>query len=109
MPTYDYQCQSCDHEFELYQSITAKPIKVCPSCGRRRVVRLMGTGGGVIFKGSGFYQTDYRSEQYKQAAKSDSESTAGAATKKDAAAGPAATPPGDVKGGTAAKKAKKDD
>ncbi len=68
MPTYDYQCQSCDHTFELYQSITAKPLRKCPSCDARKLVRLIGTGGGVIFKGSGFHETDYRSDQYKKAA-----------------------------------------
>lgn len=74
MPTYDYLCESCQHEFELYQSITAKPIRKCPSCGVRKVVRLIGSGGGLIFRGSGFYETDYRSESYKKAAKADSES-----------------------------------
>jgi putative FmdB family regulatory protein len=72
MPTYDYQCESCGHEYELFQSITARPKKKCPSCGRQTAKRLIGTGGGIIFKGSGFYQTDYRSESYKKAAEADS-------------------------------------
>ena len=72
MPTYDYRCEACDHAFEKYQPITAKPIRKCPSCGARKVVRLLGMGSGVIFKGSGFYQTDYRSEAYKKAAAADS-------------------------------------
>lgn len=59
MPTYDYQCPDCGHKFEEFQSINAKPIKVCPECGKRKVKRLIGTGGGLIFKGSGFYLTDY--------------------------------------------------
>lgn len=59
MPTYDYQCPDCGHKFEEFQSIRAKPIKVCPECGKRKVKRLIGTGGGLIFKGSGFYLTDY--------------------------------------------------
>ncbi|MBX3458380.1 MAG: zinc ribbon domain-containing protein [Planctomycetes bacterium] len=59
MPTYDYQCPDCGHKFEAFQSISAKPIKVCPECGKRKVKRLIGTGGGLIFKGSGFYLTDY--------------------------------------------------
>jgi putative FmdB family regulatory protein len=75
MPTYDYECAACGHRFELFQSITAKPQKSCPSCHRPKAKRLIGTGAGLIFKGSGFYITDYRSESYKQAAKSDSESS----------------------------------
>ena len=71
MPTYDYQCEACDHAFEEYQSIKAKPIRKCPSCGQRKLVRLIGTGGGVIFKGSGFYQTDYRSAEYKKSAEAE--------------------------------------
>ena len=69
MPTYEYQCESCGHEFEQFQSIKAAPIKKCPSCGKNKVKRLLGTGAGFVFKGSGFYITDYRSEGYKQAAK----------------------------------------
>jgi putative FmdB family regulatory protein len=68
MPTYDYECEACGHEFERFQSITAVPVRTCPSCGRRKVRRLIGTGAGVLFKGSGFYQTDYRSDSYKKAA-----------------------------------------
>jgi len=71
MPTYDYQCAACDHAFEEYQSITAKQLRKCPSCGQRKLVRLIGTGGGVIFKGSGFYQTDYRSAEYKKSAEAE--------------------------------------
>ena len=71
MPTYDYQCDACEHTFEKFQSITAKPIRTCPECGKRKVRRLIGAGAGVIFKGSGFYQTDYRSSAYKEAARKD--------------------------------------
>jgi putative FmdB family regulatory protein len=69
MPTYDYKCEACGHRFEKFQSITAKPIRKCPECGKNKVRRLLGTGAGLIFKGSGFYITDYRSESYKSAAK----------------------------------------
>jgi putative FmdB family regulatory protein len=68
MPTYEYLCEACDHRFELFQSITADPVRVCPNCGRRKVRRLIGPGAAILFKGSGFYQTDYRSESYKKAA-----------------------------------------
>ena len=71
MPTYDYKCQSCSHAFEKFQSIIAPPLKKCPKCGRR-VKRLIGRGGGIIFKGSGFYATDYRSKEYKEKAKKES-------------------------------------
>jgi putative FmdB family regulatory protein len=69
MPTYEYKCFACNHAFEKFQSITAEPIKKCPECGKLKVRRLLGTGAGLIFKGSGFYITDYRSEGYKDAAK----------------------------------------
>ncbi|RMF39628.1 MAG: zinc ribbon domain-containing protein [Planctomycetota bacterium] len=71
MPTYDYQCDACGHEFELYQGILDPVKKKCPACGRRKLRRLIGTGAAVVFKGSGFYQTDYRSESYKKAAAAD--------------------------------------
>lgn len=72
MPTYDYRCDACGHSWELYQSITAEPEKKCPECGKKKAKRIIGPGGGFIFKGSGFYLTDYRSESYKEGAKADS-------------------------------------
>ena len=71
MPTYDYRCQGCGHEFELFQSMTARVKRTCPECGALLLKRLIGTGGAVIFKGSGFFQTDYRSDSYKKAAEAD--------------------------------------
>ncbi|RMF96865.1 MAG: zinc ribbon domain-containing protein [Planctomycetota bacterium] len=71
MPTYDYHCDACDHEFEEFQSITASPLKKCPACGKRKLRRLIGPGAAILFKGSGFYQTDYRSSSYKQGAAKD--------------------------------------
>jgi len=68
VPTYDYKCKKCGHVFEAFQSITQKPLRKCPKCGKLKLQRLIGAGGGVLFKGSGFYQTDYRSKSYKQAA-----------------------------------------
>lgn len=85
MPTYDYVCAVCEHAFEEFQSISAKPLKKCPECGKPKLKRLIGTGAGIIFKGSGFYETDYRSDSYKEAAKKDSESSK-PATDKPAAA-----------------------
>lgn len=60
MPTYDYRCGGCGHEFESFQSITDAPLKKCPKCGKRRLERLIGTGAALIFRGSGFYITDYK-------------------------------------------------
>jgi len=75
MPTYEYICEKCDHEFEVFQSIKADPLKDCPKAKcKGKVRRLIGTGAGIIFKGSGFYETDYRSESYKAGAKKDSDS-----------------------------------
>lgn len=73
MPTYVYECTACAHRFEKFQSIKAAPVKSCPKC-RKKVQRLIGAGGGVLFKGSGFYQTDYRSKSYTDAAKKESDS-----------------------------------
>ncbi|MEZ6049362.1 MAG: FmdB family zinc ribbon protein [Planctomycetaceae bacterium] len=74
MPTYDYKCGACEHEWEVFQSIKAKPVRKCPECGKLKAKRQIGPGAGIIFKGSGFYQTDYRSSSYKKAAAADSKS-----------------------------------
>ncbi len=71
MPTYDYECNACGHTFEKFQSITASAVRKCPECSKLKVRRLIGTGAGIIFKGSGFYQTDYRSDSYRKAAEKD--------------------------------------
>ena len=68
MPTYDYSCDACRHEFEVFEPITVEPQKKCPKCKKNKLRRLFGAGAGLIFKGSGFYQTDYRSDSYKKAA-----------------------------------------
>ena len=75
MPTYEYACTACEHEFEAFHSITADPIRLCPECGEQKVERLISGGAGLIFKGSGFYITDYRSDGYKEAAKKDKEAS----------------------------------
>lgn len=74
MPTYDYQCQNCGHAFELFQQMSAPVKKKCPECGTLKLKRLIGSGSAVVFKGSGFYETDYRSESYKKDAKAEKES-----------------------------------
>lgn len=78
MPTYEYRCKACGHEFEEFQSITAPVLKKCPACAKLKLERLIGTGSAVMFKGGGFYETDYRSESYKKAAKADAEGAKGA-------------------------------
>ena len=83
MPTYDYVCDACDHQFELFQSITAEPAKKCPECGRRKLRRLIGCGAAIVFKGSGFYKTDYRSESYKKGAEAEKKSSTPASSSKD--------------------------
>ena len=93
MPTYEYECAKCG-SFEHFQSIKAPPLKQCPTC-RGRVRRLIGRGAGVLFKGSGFYETDYRSESYKKSAQAEKSShthkadTGDAGKKKSADAGKA--------------------
>src|SRR5262249_34378917 len=78
MPTYDYRCKECGHEFEEFQSIKADPLKTCPKCQKEALERLIGPGAALIFKGSGFYLTDYRSDGYRKAAKPDKDSGGGA-------------------------------
>jgi putative FmdB family regulatory protein len=113
MPTYEYVCHKCNHQFELYQSISDNSLTVCPKdkCaqqpwGKGKIKRLIGAGGGLIFKGSGFYITDYRSKEYKEAAKKDSSSassTSSGSTSSSSESKPAATP-----AKTESKPAKKD-
>src|SRR6185312_5448165 len=83
MPTYDYACKACDHTWEEFQSITSEPTKKCPKCGKKKAERKIGPGAGLIFRGSGFYITDYRSEGYKKAADADSKSSSSSESKSD--------------------------
>ena len=75
MPTYEYQCDACEHNFDEFQSIKADPLKKCPKCGKNKLRRVFGAGAAILFKGSGFYETDYRSESYKKSAKADQEAS----------------------------------
>lgn len=77
MPTYDYRCDACDHEFELFQGINDAILKKCPKCGKQKLRRLFGAGAAVVFKGSGFYQTDYRSDSYKKKSEAEKKSESG--------------------------------
>jgi putative FmdB family regulatory protein len=81
MPTYDYHCTACKHEFEEFQAMSAKTLRKCPRCGKNTLERKIGIGAGVLFKGGGFYETDYRSDSYKKAAEADNKP---AASKTDA-------------------------
>ena len=86
MPTYEYRCSACDHQWDEFQSIMAEPTKKCPKCKKSKAERIISAGGGIIFKGSGFYQTDYRSDSYKkgaEAAKKASEGTPSASSTSD--------------------------
>jgi len=75
MPTYEYECTGCGHRFEIFQSITAKPERKCPKCRAGKLRRLIGAGGAVLFKGSGFYTTDYRSDDYRKRASAEKSPT----------------------------------
>lgn len=75
MPTYEYHCDACDYNFDEFQSMSEAPLKKCPQCKKSKLRRVFGTGAAILFKGSGFYETDYRSDSYKQGAKADQEAS----------------------------------
>ena len=96
MPTYEYVCDRCEHRFELFQQMTDPVKRKCPECGKLALRRLVGAGAGVLFRGNGFYQTDYRSDSYRKAAEAEKKTAdGGGKKKKDAAA--AATSNGEKK------------
>ena len=106
MPTYEYHCDACEHHFDEFQPITESALKKCPKCKKAKLRRIFGTGAAILFKGSGFYQTDYRSESYKAAAKAEQEATKPATTEKAATNGTdSASAP--TKSGKSAKKPSK--
>jgi len=87
MPTYDYECEACSHRWEEYASIKAPPTKVCPEYHAESAKRLISAGGGILFKGSGFYITDYRSESYKKGAEADKSASASSGSKDGGSSG----------------------
>jgi len=94
MPTYDFVCDACGHTFEEWQSFKDEPLTKCPECKKKKVRRLIGSGAAVVFKGSGFYETDYkRDEKYKAAEKADAAAPPAPAAETKADATPAATSP----------------
>ena len=114
MPTYEYVCTKCDHEFEKFQPIVDKALTICPKdrCkqkrwGKGKVKKLMSAGAGLIFKGSGFYITDYRSDKYKEAAKKDSSAGTAASGESKSAAGASASGEKKTAAATAGTKAAK--
>lgn len=95
MPTYEYACRACGHEFESFHSITASPLKKCPKCGKSKVERKISVGGGILFKGGGFYETDYRGDGYTKAAEAEKKAAEPAPVISAESAGAAASAPTD--------------
>lgn len=83
MPTYDYECDACQHKFEIFQNMSDELLTKCPKCKKKKLRRLFGAGAAIMFKGSGFYQTDYRSESYKKSAAAEKTSSEPAAASAD--------------------------
>ena len=108
MPTYDYVCDACGHEFELFQSITEKVKRKCPECKKPKLRRLFGTGAAIVFKGSGFYQTDYRSDSYNKAAAADKKSSESSSDKKSSDSKSDSKASGDRKSTSKSKSTKSD-
>lgn len=112
MPTYDYECDACGHKQEVFQNISDPLVEKCPKCKKKKYRRLFGAGGGVIFKGSGFYTTDYRPDSYTKAASADKPSETSSSTSSDSSASkteakPAAAPKPDSSASSSSTPAKK--
>jgi putative FmdB family regulatory protein len=110
MPTYEYACEACRHAFEQWQSMTDEKLVKCPKCGKKKLVRLLGTGAGVIFKGSGFYETDYKRQRSAPSSEGASSSTpspsSSPATSSDSSSAPSSPAPAKEKGSTSSAPAK---
>lgn len=98
MPTYEYECQKCGHRFELFQSMSEEPARKCPKC-KGRVKRIIGPGAGIIFRGSGFHTTDYRSEGYRKAQEKESKPSSGGESTSSGGEGSASGGKGETPGG----------
>src|SRR3954449_2420087 len=98
MPTYDYICDGCKHEFEAFESIKADPQTVCPECSQPKLRRKIGAGAAILFKGSGFYQTDYRSESYKKGAQADKPSDSSSSSSPSSTSSSTSASPAPAKG-----------
>lgn len=107
MPTYEYICRTCEHEFDVFQSMTESPKRKCPKCGKNALERKIGLGAAILFKGSGFYQTDYRSESYKKAAEAEKPAKAEAKSETKSEAKPDPKPAKESKKSDAKPKAAK--
>lgn len=107
MPTYDYECQACGETVEIFHPMSEEPRKKCPSCGKLKLKRQLGAGAGFLFKGSGFYITDYRSDDYKKKAKAESDKSSSASSESKKSSGEKSASGGDKKssGDSSAKKA----
>ena len=95
MPTYEYECEKCAYTFERFQSMTEKPLRVCPKCKARKLRRLIGAGSGIIFKGTGFYETDYKRKEQKTEPKPSADTGAKEAKKEEKKTEPASASPAD--------------
>ncbi len=100
MPTYDYICDACHHEFEAFESMKADSQTICPACHEAKLRRKIGMGAAILFKGSGFYQTDYRSDSYKKGAEADKSKSSEAAKPAESSSTPKAETPKPSTGGS---------
>ena len=110
MPTYEYHCDACSNHFDEFQGINEPALKKCPKCKKQKLRRIFGAGAAIIFKGSGFYETDYRSDAYKASAKADQDKSGGDKKTTDGATAPSTdSKPAEAKKAPKSNPAKSDD